>query len=208
MFDRIRPVWAVSLFVYVFRTGEVCAFTRLAFSTAAACESFRTFSLNEDVSPRLFQSQSALDRGPSLLDFDPSSPAFDSSTNKKITLIPLSSNPLLFVSSEPILSKQECQTLSQWCRAHAAPGQASLTVSKSMLSDLSPAAQKLTELRRKIQYDLLGLTDDNGNDDNVMPRYLHYPEGTEEYTPLMDAPTLLPDGLHVDTNNNMHFRHW
>ena len=126
-----------------------------------------------------------------------------------IQLKPLSYNPLLFQSTESILTPEQCSTLKQWLQSQT----------KQLDGDtLAKGIQQKEEgaiLLKTIQHALDEVLGNKKGEDNelVVPRYLSYkesdlgggrPASLEDYK----VEDLLPDGLHVDTNNSKHFRHW
>jgi len=107
-------------------------------------------------------------------------------------LCPLSLEPLILVSKEdqPILSERECQTLLRRNRD-------------------DPRHQKvLSKLQKRIDQ-LLGRSSDQ--EGIIQPRYLHYEPDVDVQISVTDTISsphrLLPDGLHVDTNNGYWFRY-
>ena len=98
-----------------------------------------------------------------------------------LTLVPLSDAPLLLVSSRPLLTNEECGIL---CRNF----------------EQGPSEEGDFLLKRVHQQidNLTGCPSHDG--EAVLPRYVSYP-------PSQNDNPLLPDGLHVDTNNGRLFRH-
>ena len=160
------------------------------------------------------------------------------SIRKKTALIPLSPNPLLFVSSSPLLTPQECEIVSEWCRAVETRGEsiADLLRSNNQKNIKHPQEEGhdphydqkgilvMKKLQRLVHHSVLGMGSTNRSqdskvsvveDDYVVPRFLHY-QSSEGRTrqechddwQSVTVDQLIPDGLHVDTNNNKHFRHW
>jgi hypothetical protein len=127
-------------------------------------------------------------------------------------LEPLSMDPLLFKSQTPILTKDECDTLVTWVRSQPS---LDLLALQNGLNRGDEGAKLLQRVQTILDAVLL-----NNNGDIVMPKYLSYtcrdpthnvyennaqvPRTLEEY----EVDDLLPDGLHVDTNNGKYFRHW
>ena len=97
-------------------------------------------------------------------------------------LIPLSRNPILLVSSQPLLTQDQCSILKRHFRVE--PSQEG----KVLLETVQKHIDKLTACP-------------SHKGEAVLPRFVFYkPES------LSNSP-LLPDGLHVDTNNGYYFRH-
>lgn len=129
-------------------------------------------------------------------------------------LIPLSLNPPLLVSQSPLLSPEECDTLIAWCHEANQRG-ISMAAMLHAVEDVE-GKHVLQKLQRLVHHAVLGM--DGTEADYVLPRYLHYPacvydthEDGRLYNNHLETVTvkeLLPDGLHVDTNNNQQFRHW
>lgn len=126
-----------------------------------------------------------------------------------LTLVPLSTKPLIMVSSQPIANKEECGLLMNFFNL--------LASSKNALPQRHDA---WPILERRIQNQLDTLLDSpRHKGESALPRryVIYHPE-----QPCDEAGTgctpgastrilqkkLLPDGLHVDTNNNSkHFCH-
>lgn len=81
--------------------------------------------------------------------------------------------------------------------------------------------QVMRKLQRLVHHSVLGMgsvkasRDSEVVGDYIVPRFLHYRSSgartARECIHNWDSVTvdqLIPDGLHVDTNNNKHFRHW
>lgn len=96
---------------------------------------------------------------------------------KKVTLIPLAREPLILVSSEPILTLDECATLRNHFQEESTPG------GEALLQRIKSQIDELTS-------DTLS---DNVNDDGfcAMPRFVVYP-------PNESTCPLFPHGLHFD----------
>ena len=104
----------------------------------------------------------------------------------------LSEQPLLLVTDEiPLLSATECRILRDgYRRGKTGAG-----------TDHQHVLQSLQE-----RLDCLLLRDKN--DEIVEPRFLDYPSDDTTYASLgNEAEQLLPDGLHVDTNNAYYLRY-
>ncbi len=126
----------------------------------------------------------------------------------------LSNNPLIFQSTQPILSKTECGILSKWCR-HMIDTRGDLYQDSldEGIAKNEEGALLLRRVQQALHTNLLGL--DELNDEMVLPRYIFYTEeedGIEESESKdskdFTVEDLLPGGLHVDTNNSKFFRHW
>jgi hypothetical protein len=110
------------------------------------------------------------------------------SPEKTAAMQALSLDPPIFVSTAPLLSLQECATLSHHFRG-------------------SPTVQSqavLVALQQRLDR-LLGRSDAQP----VTPRYLCYEPSSSSVAVTAKASSdwLLPDGLHVDTNNGFLFRY-
>ena len=160
----------------------------------------------------------------------------DDDSSPVVTLSQLSSNPLLFVSSsssssssasasaddEPLLSSNECQILQSWCQNNLIPNE---TIPSKLWSNNNEygyhndeGLKILTKLKRAID-EIVGHTQvndsaltvryisyDSDHDDDMEQRQRRHPSSSNK--PPATTYELLPDGLHVDTNNGQHFRHW
>ncbi len=132
-----------------------------------------------------------------------------------VKLKPLSFNPILVESSRPILSPYECQVLSSWVSAQPsldfAALEAGLLKGEEGAKILASVQKLLCEvlvidkneivMPKYLKYTYVGNVGDiqgNGSGDRRGTRYL------KDYK----VEDLLPDGLHVDTNNGKYFRHW
>ena len=158
------------------------------------------------------------------------------SQKKKIPLIQLSPNPLLFVSSSPLLTPKECEIVSEWCRDVEKRGDSIEDLLRNHENHIKnphskeptdhpqdrKGIQVMRKLQRLVHHSVLGLggsprqkSNLHVEDDYVVPRFLHY-QSTEgrtrqecnDHWNSVTVDQLIPDGLHVDTNNNKHFRHW
>jgi hypothetical protein len=110
------------------------------------------------------------------------------SPEKTAAMQALSLDPPIFVSTTPLLSLQECATLSQHFQG-ASPSVQSQAV--------------LVALQQRLDR-LLGRSDAQP----VTPRYLCYNPSSSVAVPAKaSSDWLLPDGLHVDTNNGFLFRY-
>ncbi len=126
-------------------------------------------------------------------------------------LIPLSLNPPLLVSRYPVLTAHECQTLIECCQEAT---QCGISVADIMHgSEDSYGKHVLKRLQKLVHHSVLGLR--GTEQDYIIPRYLHYPacdigndDNDKSMLEKVTVDQLFPDGLHVDTNNNQHFRHW
>jgi hypothetical protein len=124
----------------------------------------------------------------------------------------LSSDPLLFVSTEPILTKEECRILLDLYRNDAGPSSTvalhTRDVDPSTEEPSTAGARLLERLQQWVHHSLLGYEDD----EYVVPRFVSYPDDDKDGKRIdssnVNKENLLPDGLHVDTNGNQQFRHW
>ena len=127
---------------------------------------------------------------------------------------------------EPLLSSNECQILQSWCQNNLIPNE---SVPSRLWSNHNEYADDnnnndeglkiLTKLKRVID-EIVGHTkvDDSAltvryisydSSDHDMEQRCHPSSSTTTNKPLPTTTyELLPDGLHVDTNNGQHFRHW
>jgi hypothetical protein len=101
--------------------------------------------------------------------------------DQELTLVPLSDEPILLVSSRPLLTQKECETLCLYFEQGP-----------------SEEGDAILECVRQQIDDLTGCLSHDG--EAILPRYVSYP-------PSEGGDRLLPDGLHVDTNNGKFFRH-
>lgn len=112
-----------------------------------------------------------------------------------LPLKPVSTDPLLLVSTQPVLSPFECHTLSDYFQKQQLGGQ---------------GAEVLHSLQDRL--DTLICRPPQDCHDRVQPRFLSYqPCNKKQKQKPTDALALqkwlLPDGLHVDTNNGKFFRY-
>ena len=121
---------------------------------------------------------------------------YDHKTNP-VTLIPVSKEPLILVSSEPLLTETECQILVEH---------------KEFREDES-SSEALAILRR-VSRTVDRLTGCPAHDtEKRFPRYIEYePQPGSRNSLNLETLTeqqvqVFPDGLHVDTNNGHFFRH-
>jgi len=129
-------------------------------------------------------------------------------------LVPVSLDPLMFKSSKPLLSKRDCRELSSWCKQIVEKEEKMTSqVIEDGEENNSEGAKIMIRLQKMIHEQVLGLptpTSSCLSDGYVVPRFLSYERNNEGEN--NDSTTsrliLLPDGLHVDTNNGHHFRHW
>ena len=111
-------------------------------------------------------------------------------------MIPLCQSPLLLESSAPIISKEECSILIQHF-------------------DEQHQSSSAEAILQKIHHVISKVTNCPRHDGEKEPRYVRYNTKIidEQHTKQLQLDTkrftdnLLPDGLHVDTNNGMLFRH-
>ena len=107
----------------------------------------------------------------------------------------LSREPYLWVSQDPLLSQGECEMLSQY---HAS--------SQTTPDEHEEAQRILSCLRKRLDFLLGGQIE---KDSAMEPRFLHYDSIKPAVNTNISSPVkmLLPDGLHVDTNNGYLFRY-
>ena len=141
---------------------------------------------------------------------------FSASRNDDGFMSPVSFNPLTFISSNPLLTEPQCRILSHWCRKIVKEkGQMTKDILLQAVYEGSEGAQIMLHLQKEIHEKVLGLSSPNDNDSYVIPRFISYnsngQKGHDTKIKSVDVHTsskLLPDGLHVDTNNGKHFRHF
>ena len=108
-------------------------------------------------------------------------------------MIPLCQSPLLLESSAPIISREECSILIQHFDEHQS-------------SSAEAILQKIHDL-------IANVTNCPRHDGENEPRYVRYDTKIKQdmqqlqLNPKSFTDNLLPDGLHVDTNNGKLFRH-
>jgi hypothetical protein len=139
----------------------------------------------------------------------------------EVTLIPMSTEPLMFWSSQPLLSPEECQVLSHYFshkdnyhhQHHRENYQQQFQEEKDSYSgtnnDDDDYAQRLLQrLWKKI--DQLTLSPFHSGE-SPLPNYLSYSAERSDFrrtfNPNNNNGWLFPNGLHVDTNNGKLFRH-
>jgi hypothetical protein len=131
---------------------------------------------------------------------------YQNTDTTSLTLIPLSTKPLIMVSSQPIANKEECALLMDF-----------FDLIRSS-TDAPPQHHDAWPILERIQNQLDTLLDSPHHEgESALPRYLIYnPERAGDEARVRNAiafsarmlrKKLLPDGLHVDTNNSKHFRH-
>ncbi|EJK76312.1 hypothetical protein THAOC_01930, partial [Thalassiosira oceanica] len=121
------------------------------------------------------------------------------------TMVPLSQPPLLLLeSSKPIISREGCTLLSQYFE-HLKNGD----VARRMDGGQVYAAQKLLHGVHDVVDQVTNCPMHDG--EKLLPSYVRYDSKIVDEEVLLDprrlADALLPDGLHVDTNNGKLFRH-
>ena len=127
------------------------------------------------------------------------------STAANIKLVTLSTKPMLFVSSgSPVLTQVECQQLSSYFLMKADLENNQHDVTNHIHH---PGQQVLEKLQTLL--DGLILRPENTM---VEPRFLCYETPTvKDRSDMMERTMnhnpILPDGLHVDTNNGKYFRY-
>jgi len=123
------------------------------------------------------------------------------------TMVPLSRPPLLLLqSSAPVLSKDACSLLSRYFEhletidstgAHQLD-EGQTRTAEGLLRDVHDVIDKVTNCPRH-------------DGEVLVPRYVRYESTATDNDLLFDPErfgrALLPDGLHVDTNNGRLFRH-
>lgn len=127
-----------------------------------------------------------------------------------ISLTKQHSDPLLVTSSHAIISPSECKTLIKYCQSklqidfHSGMLCNSCDIKPETfeqdLIERNEGAMILKEVQQML-LETLGLNEWEA----VMPRYIYY---TNEDCFMDETERLLPDGLHVDSNNGKLFRHW
>ena len=114
-------------------------------------------------------------------------------------MIPLSNSPLLLLQSTfPIISRQECDLLSQYFRG-------------GNESEQNKGKEKAEANLHRVQEKIDRLTNCPSHSHEMQtPRYARYDAKLTSMEKLISSDfvnDLLPDGLHVDTNNGKLFRH-
>ena len=136
--------------------------------------------------------------------------------SKSSCLQPLSLNPLICSSKKALLTSEECLTLSQWCRDVVEQrGKLTDEALEHGKANGQEGAQIMVRLQRILEEEVLGFHPNTSEDkDYVLPRFISY-HNTDDRSLVCinlgdksDMSSLIPDGLHVDTNNSKHFRHW
>lgn len=134
---------------------------------------------------------------------------------RETSLIHISNDPLLLESSDALITPSQCDILTKYFQSKlqvdAETG--SLLTSCDMNqnayeNDLirnEPGAIILRDLQN-VLLKLLGLD----SSEAVLPRYIYYTENDRDLSEHTNnvRNNLLPDGLHVDSNNGKFFRHW
>jgi hypothetical protein len=139
------------------------------------------------------------------------------STSKEVPFIPISRSPLLLFSSQPVATGEECNLLIDLFDA--------IVKEKEDLfhSELASTQERAWSILERIQNQIDEWLESPRHDgESPLPRYVTYEPSDPSYAcpstgdsihtqVNVEIPswstTLLPDGLHVDTNNSQHFRH-
>jgi len=115
-------------------------------------------------------------------------------------MIPLCQSPLLLESSSPIVSREECSILIQhFDEQHQTRTGHQTSSAEAILQNIHNTIAKVTNCPR--------------HDGENEPRYVRYDTKIKQdiqqlqLNPKSFTDNLLPDGLHVDTNNGKLFRH-
>lgn len=115
-------------------------------------------------------------------------------------MIPVTDPPLLLLQSDfPIISKDECDLLSRYFESQ---------YPTDIISTEKREAELILQRVREIIDTVTNCPSHAG--EMQMPRYVRYDAGCtslETFVSSKFVDALLPDGLHVDTNNGKLFRH-
>ena len=128
--------------------------------------------------------------------------------DEPIQMVPLSCPPLLLLqSSAPVISKEECDSLIEYFDYITSPtgdynidklDATQIEYAKSLLDDVHNIVDTVTNCPKH-------------DGETKLPRYVrYYPTVIDEdilSDPKSFSQVLLPDGVHVDTNNGKLFRH-
>ena len=127
--------------------------------------------------------------------------------NEPAAMKPLSCPPLLLLqSSTPLISKDACSLLCNYFddmndndyKTTKNLDSNQRRIAEALLDDIHSVIDKVTNCRRH-------------DGENSEPRYVRYESNAIDEDLLLDQTkfgrVLLPDGLHVDTNNGKLFRH-
>ena len=132
--------------------------------------------------------------------------------DEPIQMVPLSCPPLLLLqSSAPVISKEECDSLIEYFDYLTSPTEhdyphnnidnldaTQIEHAKSLLDDVHNIVDTVTNCPKH-------------DGETKLPRYVrYYPTVIDEdilSDPKSFSQVLLPDGVHVDTNNGKLFRH-
>eukprot|EP00956_Cyclotella_meneghiniana_P018739 scaffold31512_cov23-Cyclotella_meneghiniana.AAC.1 len=111
-------------------------------------------------------------------------------------MVPLANPPLLMLkSSYPIINPRECNLLSRYFEQDTDPEE-------------NKAAEAILDRVKEIIDNVTNCQGHAG--ETQLPRYVRYDEKCISMDELLSGnfvDELLPDGLHVDTNNGKLFRH-
>lgn len=129
---------------------------------------------------------------------------FTIQANEMPQMIPLSNPPLLLLqSSTPIISREECNILSRYFENEAA--------SKDSTYAFSEDQERAKAILHRVTHTIDLVTNCRSHEsERQIPRYVRYDAKASSLDQLMSRDfidVLLPDGLHVDTNNGQLFRH-
>ena len=106
--------------------------------------------------------------------------------------MPISLYPIILSSSEPILSKKECEILMN------------NNVDDEVNNGNAEKIKEKEEIMTKVKSIIDKLTNCPSHDGEKPPRLLKY--DSINHKSNVDS-NIIPDGLHVDINNGMLFRH-
>mmetsp|Transcript_14006 Transcript_14006/g.20699 ORF Transcript_14006/g.20699 Transcript_14006/m.20699 type:complete len:321 (-) Transcript_14006:161-1123(-) len=124
-----------------------------------------------------------------------------------LKLIPVSREPIMLMSSRPLLSLEECDVLSNYLlhcnNNNITAGTASTTEASSSGNNQNEYTGK--QLLQRLQDQLDSLTGFSTHEGDQI-RYVVYDPTDDNVATPQEELLLLPDGLHVDTNNGKYFR--
>lgn len=138
-------------------------------------------------------------------DLDELLPSLKDSAKTKPTLVPLSCDPIMLTTSEPLLTPEECNLVSGFLEFMAAATYEPDAEFDGDVADIQKGADLLSKVRDQID-DLTGCPTHGG--EKPIPQYVVYePKDAIEGGRPPTRHELLTYGLHVDTNNGEDLRH-
>jgi hypothetical protein len=125
---------------------------------------------------------------------------------RQVTLVPISLEPIILQSSQPVLNETECYQLRQYFASMDENNDGS-----NHPKDTSVENKKIDsgyQVFQKVQSIIDELTMcPHHLDEPQLPRFVSYDPCQVPSSAYFYPPVVSEDGVHVDTNNGQHFRH-